>query len=160
MAQRTSDQFARGTSYRSGNSRNERTGGDDSCNICNNRHSDQRQPCLAGGEHADRTLGRCATRANSAASSTVRNAHPMVDGVVFILVEPAGYNAPAGSRAARKGRGNCCPRTCEPLRTRFSRTIHRLHGWYRMMQQAIAARSRGERPNGIGTRQGPMTICI
>jgi hypothetical protein len=140
MAQRTSDRFARGTSHRSGNGRNEPTGGDDSGVARDNQHSDQRPPCLAGGKHTHRAFTGCATRANSAAAPAVRNAHPMVVGVVFILVEPTGYNTPARSRAARKDRNNCCARTGEPFRRRFSRTIHRLQAWYRMIREAIAAR--------------------
>src|SRR2546426_5690223 len=138
MAQRTSDRFARGTSHRSGDGRNEPAGGDDSGITCDNQCSEQRQPCLGSWEHAHRALEACATRANSAAAPAVRDAHPMVVGVVFVLVEPTGHNAPAGSRAARKGRNNCCARTGEPFRTRFSRTIHRLQAWYRMIRQAIA----------------------
>ena len=80
---------------------------------------------------------------NAGAAPAIRNAHPMVDGVVFILVEPTGYNAPAGSRAARKGRNNCCAGTGEPFRRRFSRTIHRLQAWYRMIRQAIAGYKHG-----------------
>ncbi len=38
----------------------------------------------------------------------VGNADRMVVRIVFILVEPTGYNAPAGSRAAGKVRGICC----------------------------------------------------
>ena len=62
----------------------------------------------------------------------------MVVRVVFILVEPTGDNARAGSSAARKGRDNCCARTGEPFRGRVSRTIHRLQIWYRMIGEAIA----------------------
>jgi len=47
------------------------------------------------------------------------------------LVEPTGHNAPAGSRAARKGRNNCYAWAGKPFRRRFNRTIHRLQAWYR-----------------------------
>jgi hypothetical protein len=70
-------------------------------------------------------------------------AHPMVAGVVFILVERTGYNALAGSRAGRKGRNNCCARTGEPFRRRFSRTIHRLQPWYRMTREDFKTRKSG-----------------
>ncbi len=139
MAQHTSDRFARCTSHRPGNGRNEPTGGNDSGLTCDNQHSDQRPPCLAGGEHTHRAFKGCATRANSTAAPAVRNAHPMVDWVLFMLVEPTGYNAPAGSRAARRGRNNCCAGTGEPFRRRFGRTIHRLRAWHRMIRQAIGA---------------------
>src|ERR1700745_540936 len=104
MAHCTSDRFTRGVSSRPGNGGNEPTGGDDSGDTCDNQYSDQRPLRLGGGEHTHRALAGCATWANSAAAPAVRNAHPMVVRVVFILVEPTGYNAPAGSRAARKGR--------------------------------------------------------
>src|SRR6266480_4156908 len=139
MAQRTSDRFAPGTSRGSGNGRNEPAGGDDSGVTCDNQYSSQRQPCLGGGEHTHGALEGCATRANSASALAVRDAHWVVDGIVFILVEPTDYNATAGSRAARKGRDNCCSRTGEPFRKRFSRTVHRLQAWSRMIRQAIAA---------------------
>src|SRR5438034_4590647 len=138
MAQCTSNRFARGTSHRSGNGENEPTGGDDSGVTCDNQCFDQRPPCLAGGKHTHRAFKECATRANFAAAPAVPNAHPMVARVVFILVEPTGHNAPAGSRATRKGRNNCCARTGEPFRRRFSRTIHRLQAWRRMNREAIA----------------------
>src|SRR5213593_3718670 len=103
MAQRTSDRFARVILHWSSNGRNEPAGGDDSGVTCDNQYSDQRQPCLAGGEHAHRAFKKCASRVNSAAATAVRNAHPMVVGVVFILVEPTGHNVSPGSRATRKG---------------------------------------------------------
>ena len=139
MAQRTSDRFTRGISHRCGNGGNEPTGGDDSGVTCDNQYSGQRPACLDGGKHTHCAFRACATRANSAAAPTVRNAHPMVGRVVFILVEPTGYNAPTGSRAASKGRSNCRARTGEPFRRRFSRTIHRLQAWYRMILEPRAA---------------------
>src|SRR5438094_2999847 len=138
MAHCTSDRFARRTSHRSGNARNEPARGDDSSVTCDNKYSSQRQPCLGGGQHTHGALEGCATRADSASAAAVRNAHPMVGRVVFNLVEPTGHNALAGSRAARKDRNNCCARTGEPFRRRFSRTIRRLQAWYRMIRQAIA----------------------
>ena len=138
MAQRASDRFTRGTSHGSGNGRNEPTGGDDSGVKCDNQHSDQRPQCLGGGEHTHRTFKACATGANSAAAPAIQNAYPMVVRVVFILVEPTGYSAPAGSRAATKRRNNCYARAGKPFRRRFNRTIHRLQAWYRMIRQAIA----------------------
>src|SRR5438093_7999134 len=138
MAQCTSNRFARGTSHRSGNGENEPTRGDDSRVTCDNQCSDQRPPCLAGGKHTHRAFKECATRANSAAAPAVRNAHPMVGRIVFILVEPTGHNAPTGSRAASKGRNIWGAQTGEPFRKRFSCTIHRLQAWCRMIRQAIA----------------------
>ena len=141
MAQRTSDRFTRGTSRRSGNNKNEPTGDDDPGVAGDNQYSGQRRPCLGGGEHTHRTFKGIATRANSDAAPAVRNVHPMVVRVVFILVEPTGHNAPVGSRAARKGGNNCCDRTREPFRKRFSRTVHRLQAWYRMIRQVIVVRA-------------------
>src|SRR5947208_463725 len=139
MAHCTSDRFARGTSHRSDNARNEPARGDDSSVTCDNKYSSQRQPCLGGGEHTHGALEGCATWANSASAPAVRNAHPMVGRVVFNLVEPTSHDATAGSRAARRDRNNCCARTGEPFRKRFSRTIHRLQAWYRMIRQTMAA---------------------
>ena len=68
---------------RSGNGSNEPTGGDDSGATCDNQYSDQRPRYLGGGEHTHRAFKECVTRANSAAAPAVRNAHPMVDGIVF-----------------------------------------------------------------------------
>src|SRR3954462_5027211 len=56
----------------------------------------------------------------------------MVVRVVFILVEPAGYSASAGTRAVGKVRSIFCPRTGEPFRRRFSPAIQRLQSWQRM----------------------------
>src|SRR5881227_122140 len=87
MAQRTSDRFTRGISHRYGNGGNEPTRGDDSGVTCDNQYIGQRPACLGGGEHTPRAFRACATRANPAAALPVRNAHPMVGRVVFILVE-------------------------------------------------------------------------
>src|SRR5437016_1125300 len=140
MAERTSDRFAPGVSHRSGDGGNETSGSDDSGITCDNKDANQRSACLGGGEHPHRALEECATRANSAAASAVRNAERMVARVIFILVEPTGHNAPAGSRPASTGRDNCCARTGEPFGRRFSRTIHRLQAQRRMIRQATAAR--------------------
>jgi hypothetical protein len=75
----------------------------------------RRPRCLGGGEHTHGALNECATRVNSVVAPAVRNAHPMVVRVVFILVEPTGYSAATGSRAARKGGNNCRARTGEPF---------------------------------------------
>src|SRR5204863_349237 len=69
MAQHTSDRFARCTSHRPGDGRNEPTGGNDSGFTCDNQHSDQRPPCLAVGEHTYRAFKGCATRANSTSAA-------------------------------------------------------------------------------------------
>src|SRR5262249_18532738 len=126
MVQRTSDRFARGTSYRSGNRRNGPTGGDDSGVRSDNQHSEQRPRCLDSWEHTNCALEECTARANAGPAAAVRNDDPMVVRFVFKLVEPTAYGAAAGSRAARKGGNNCCARPRELSRKRFSRTIHRL----------------------------------
>src|SRR4029077_7894148 len=65
----------------------------------------------------------------------------MVGRIVFILVEPTGHDATAGSRAARKGGNNCCARTGEPFRRRFSRTVHRLQAWHPMRKIHAASKT-------------------
>src|SRR5207249_2287257 len=61
----------------------------------------------------------------------------MVDGVVSILVEPTGHNAPARSRTAGTDRNNLCAGPGEPFRERFTRTVQRLQACYRLIQRCL-----------------------
>ena len=50
------------------------------------------------------------------------------------------------------GRNNCCARTGEPLRKRFSRTIHWLQPWHRMTREDFKIRKSGSRAFLFGNR--------